>query len=364
MSVLHLVALPHVKLGTAETCLCAYSGKCEKFVRMMKDRHEVVVYGVEGPELPGATLVQCLSDAERVKTFGADDPNRLPDWPTDAQSLQFNLNAAAELQKRAKPDELILLSGGLTNLPIFKALPGRLFCEPFVGYFGVIGGNSWAAFESYFHMSQTYCKNGTNDIRWFDTVVPPFCDKAEFPNVNTGNGDYLLFVGRLISRKGPTIALEIAKAAGLPLYVAGSGGRMEGDVLVGQDVRLDGNVKYFGPVGVEKRSELMSGAIALVCPTTYFEPGGNIAIEAMMAGTPVIAPDSGVFSETVQDGVSGFHFRMLREAVEAVKLCDTLDPEEIRKYASDRYSLEAIAPRFEHWFENLRLLFGKGWYSE
>lgn len=329
----------------------------------MRDRFELILYGVEGPDLPGATLVPCLSDAERIATFGPDDTNRLPEWPSDSQSRKFNLNAVAELDARP-PDELILLSGGLTNLPIFQALPGRLLCEPFVGYFGVIGGGSWAAFESYFHMSQCYAKNGTNDIRWFDTVVPPFVDAAEFPMLNNGKGDYVLFVGRLISRKGPQIALEIAKSAGLPLYVAGSGGRMEGHTLVGQDVRLDGNVKYFGPVGVEERAKLMAGARALICPTTFFEPGGNVAIEAMMSGTPVIAPDSGIFAESVKNGVSGFHFRMFKEAVAAVKNCDLLYPDDIREYARSRYSLEAIAPKFEHWFENLQTLFDEGWYSK
>lgn len=362
---LHLVALPHVVLGTATTCLCAYSGKVEKFIRMMKDQHELIVYGVEGPELPGATLVQCLSDDARVGIFGKDDANRLPDWPTDIQSRLFNLMAAAEVMERWQAGDLLLLVGGLTHLPIYQTLPNRAVCEPFVGYYGIMGGGVWAAFESYAHMNTVYAKNQVHDIRWFDCVIPPFCDAAEFPRLNYGDGKYLLFLGRLIQRKGPHIALEIARRVGLPLYVAGAGGRMEGDKLVGMDVTLEGGgFKHIGPVNVQERAELMAGARALICPTTYNEPGGNIAIEAMLAGTPVIAPDWGVFAETVKDGLSGFHFRMLRDGVKAVEKCSFLNSQLIRNYAVEHYSLEATVPKFDHWFDRIMTLPQPGWYAE
>lgn len=362
---LHIVALPHVKLGTPQTCLCAYSGKVEKFVRMMRGRHELLVYGVEGPELPGATLVPCLSEDSRISIFGQDDPNRLPDWPTDTQSRLFNLTAAAKIMERWRQGDLLLLVGGLTHLPILQALPDRAVCEPFIGYYGVIGGGVWGAYESYAHMNTVAAKMGFNDVRWFDTVIHPFCDVAEFPDTNNGDGKYLLFLGRLIQRKGPHIALEIARRAGMPLLVAGAGGRIEGGKLIGLDVTLEGGgFEYVGPVNVQERAKLMAGAKALICPTTYNEPGGNIAIEAMLAGTPVIAPDWGVFAETVQRGVSGFHFRMLRDGIKAVHRCSELIPEHIRQYAVDRYSLEATAPKFERWFDQIATLPHPGWYAE
>lgn len=35
----------------------------------------------------------------------------------------------------------------------------------------------------------------------------------------------------------------------------------------------------------------------------------------------------------------------------------------IRDYAVAKYSLGAIAPRFNQWFERLGSLFGDGWYE-
>lgn len=364
MSRLHLIALPHVRLGSPETCLCAFSGKVEKFIRMMRDRHELIVYGVEGPELPGAMLVPCLTQEQRVGIFGADNPNRLPDWPSDEQTRLFNLAASVRLLERANKKELVLLVGGLTNKPITEYLPEFTFCEPFVGYEGIFTNK--CAFESYAWMANLYQKWGIADIRWYDAVIPPFCDAAEFPKLNSGKGDYLAFLGRAINRKGPQIALEIAKASGLPLRVAGAGWKQEAGTLQGLDVRLEGDesqLQYVGPVNVEQRAEFLAGARALLVCTTYLEPGGNVAIEAMMAGTPVICPDFGVYAETVRDGVSGFHFRLLREAVSAVKGCGDLDPVKVQHHAFTNYSLEAVAPKFERWLDNLTTLFEDGWYQ-
>jgi glycosyltransferase involved in cell wall biosynthesis len=358
---LHLVALPHTRVEPT-FCGCAYTAKVLKFCRMMNDRHDITLYAPESTSPPTRVeFVPCLPEAERVRTFGKDSLNRLPEWPTNEQALTFNLNVIRELSQRAVLGDLVLLTGGYTHEMIARALPNLLFIEPFVGYEGSLE-KSHCAFESYAHMHTVYAKRGINDIRWFDAVIPPFADPDEFPHLNEGGGEYLLFLGRLIERKGPHIALEIAKRCGVPLYVAGAGGKLDGETIVGDGVRLEGDVKLIGPVNVEERAKLLAGAKALVCPTTYCEPGGNVAIEAMMAGTPVITADFGVFSETVSHGLSGFHFRHPREAAEAVNYgVKTLDPETIRAWAADRYSLTAVGQKFDCWFNRLVTLFCKGW---
>jgi glycosyltransferase involved in cell wall biosynthesis len=84
----------------------------------------------------------------------------------------------------------------------------------------------------------------------------------------------------------------------------------------------------------------------------------------MACGTPVIASDFGVATETVREGVSGFRFRLLRDAVKAVERCADLDPKVIRQYALDNYSLSATAPKFSQWFSDINDLFGRGWYAD
>lgn len=371
---LHLVALPHVRLGTPTTHLCAYSTKTRLFCKMMESRYDAVVYAPESDPVPGAhELVNCLPESERVRIFGADDRNNLPNWPNDEQTRQFNLRVMAELHARAGEKEIILLSGGETHRAIEKEFPGRTIAECFVGYEGVLRGRVHAAYESYAHMSQVAQKYAIHDIRWFDRVIPPFVDPAEFPHLNDGKGDYLLFVGRLIERKGLHIAAQIAKACNMRLVVAGSGGKIMAEGILhagdakwylsgqGTKIELQNSADYKGPVGIEDRSALMAGAKAFICPTMYLEPGGNVAIEAQFAGTPVICPDWGVFAETVQHGLTGFHFRTLKQAVEAVNKCETLTPGLIRHRANSRYSLEVIGDKFDEWFKALDTLWLDGW---
>lgn len=363
---LHIVALPHRRIGP-ESCGCAYQSKVLKLCRMLGAKHEIFLYGPESNPVSGATLVPCLSEEQRVATFGLDNDNRLPAWPTDEQSLQFNLNVAAAILERHRPGDLVLLSGGLTHLPIQKALPNALCCESGVGYEGIIGRNVFAAYESDAWRHYIAALRGFKDVRYFDRTIPNYFDPEDFPVLNDGKSDHLLYFGRAISRKGPQIALEIAKAASLPLWVAGAGWKQEAGALVGQDVRLDGDdsqLKLIGPVNVQERARLLAGARAILVCTTYLGPFEGVSIEANFAGTPAICTNFGCFTETVQHGVNGFRFNLIRDAVGAVERVGRLKPEAIRKFARDRYSLAAVAPQFEAWFRDLSSLFSEGWYAQ
>lgn len=361
---IQLVCLPHVRLGTATTHLCAYSGKVMKFCKMMGAKHKIVLYAPESDPVPRvAEQVNCLSEDERIATFGADDANRLPAWPTDVQSAAFNRNVVREIRQRAMLSDLVFLTGGWTHKPVADALPGNLLVEGFVGYEGILQGNVHAAYESYFHMAQVYKKYAINDIRWYDRVIPPFADPDEFLPTMEGPGDYLVFLGRLIGRKGPHIAAQIANAAGLPLKVAGAGMKTHTQgLIVGDGIEIKGNVEYVGTMDQKQRAELLRNARALICPTTYAEPGGNVAIEAMMAGCPVIAPDWGVFSETIRPGIDGFYFRTLRQGAAAVERCYNINRGAIQISAVMRFGLDVIGSKFDLWFEQLQELWqGRGW---
>ncbi len=357
---LHLVSLPHTQVSQ-DFCGCAYTGKILKFCKMLGGSHDIQLYAPQGPDVEGATLHPCLPNRQRIRTFGEDDPNRLPSWPTDEQSAKFNANVIEKLKQNIEPQDLILLSMGWTHRPIQTAFPNYICCEPGVGYEGIL--TNFVAFESYAWQHHVYAKKGINDGRWFDAVIPNYFDPDDFPILNDGCGDYLLFLGRIVQRKGPHIASEIARASGMKLVVAGAGGKQVGRDIVAPEITVK-DAEYVGPVNVEERAKLLAGARALIVPTTYIEPFGGVAVEAMMAGTPTITSDWGAFTETVQNGVSGFRFRTLAEAVTAVQDVGGLDPFSIREYAQSRYSLESVAPMFNRWFNQLQTLHGEGWYAK
>ncbi len=149
------------------------------------------------------------------------------------------------------------------------------------------------------------------------------------------------------------------------MLVAGSGvTNVQKGRIVGDQVELVGDhCEYVGVVGVKERNELMGKAHAILVPTTYIEPFGAVAVEAQLCGTPAIASDWGAFGETIREGVTGYRFRTLAQAVEAVEFAGMLEPERIRKYALAGYSLEVIGPMYQEWFERLQSLWGEGWYE-
>jgi glycosyltransferase involved in cell wall biosynthesis len=361
MQRLHLVSLPHTRVEDS-FCHCAYTSKVLKFCRMMAGDYEIVLYAPDSDiNIENVRLWSCLSDATRQEIFGKDNPSRLATWPSIEQSAKFNAGAIAGLLHNLQPHDLILLTGGRTHAQIMAAFPNHLFCEPFCGYEGICTDR--VAFESYSHMHKVYALRGIDNGRWFDAVIPNFFDRKEFYETAQTPADppYLLFLGRVVSRKGPHVAGEIAAKVGMKLVIAGAGAMQKGDDVVAPEITIK-NAEYAGAVGVSERAKLLAEATALICPTIYLEPFGGVAVEAMMAGCPVLSTDFGAFPETVRSDV-GVRFHSLAEGVAGVKAVALLDRAKIQQYARDHYSLEAVRPMFKAWFDRIGTMWGKGWYE-
>jgi len=325
---------------------------------MMGDKYKIFLYAPEGPAVIGATLIPCLSNFNRQEIFGKDDPHRLPAWPSEEQAASFN--ASVILNMKVEPHDIILLTGGWGQRTIKTAFPNNICCEPGVGYEGWF--TDFCAFESAAWRHYTYGKKDIKDGRWFDTVIPNYFDTDDFLTPVKEKKNYLLYVGRAIARKGIHVAAEIAHRVDLPLYVAGAGAKQVGSDIVAPEITVK-NVNYLGPLDILLRATWMQKAQALLCPTTYIEPFGGVAVEAMIAGTPVISSDWGAFTETVEQGVTGYRIKTLKEGVEAVEKCKDLHPFEISEVAIRKYSLKRVAPLFEAWFNQLDSLWTEGWYK-
>jgi len=263
-----------------------------------------------------------------------------------------NLSMASRIAGQRESGDFLCIIGGRAQRAIADALPEMMAIEYGIGYGGVFA--NFRIFESYAWMHTVYAAGIGDphalDGRYFDAVIPNYFDLDDFP-LGDG-GDYLLYVGRLIGRKGVELAGQIAERAELPLILAGEG------------PEPPSYGECIGPVGSAERAKLMGDAIALLAPTQYLEPFGGVAVESMMCGTPAITTDWGAFPETVRHGVTGFRCRTMGEFLYAVDAAPSLDRAEIRTYARERYSLGAIAPRYERYFERLKTLAGAGFYDE
>ena len=319
---------------------------------MMTDLgHEVYLYAGEQNEAPVTELVTCINEKQRAAaTAGAHYTSAsfdttLPHWQI------FNANVIRQMRDRLEPKDFICLPGGYAHKEIADAFPSHMSVEPGIGYGGTFA--KYRVFESYAWMHAIYAgyKNPTAiDGNFFDAVINGFIEPEQFP-AGKGDGDYYFFIGRLIERKGYNVAQEVCKRLGKRLIIAGPG-QPNG-----------GYGEFVGNVGPEKRAELMGGAIALFAPTLYIEPFGNIAIEAQTCGTPTITTDWGAFTETNINGVTGYRCHTLADFIKAAEDVKDLDRDFIRKQAIEKYSLKAIAPKYQDYFERLLTLWEDGWYQ-
>ena len=161
-----------------------------------------------------------------------------------------------------------------------------------------------------------------------------------------GSGDYLLFFSRIHRDKGAVEALDLADRAGLPLLIAGIvHDQPYFDDLVAP--RIDGeHVRYLGPVGPDRRGELLGRARALVHLVNFDEPFGFSVIEGMACGTPVVARPRGSLPELVRPGENGFLVSSLEEAAAAVEAAPGLDRTKVRASVERRFSVDRMVDEY------------------
>ena len=355
---LHVLALPHTQTTRAYDS-CAYTSKVRKFATMMtRQGYDVVLYGGEDNEAECAEFVPCITRAEqagllsgyewfqRGEFYGVPYNDSEPVWAV------YLARVIDELSERISERDIICLSSG-TQKPVMDAFSAHLTVETGVGYEGTCAPHR--VFESYAWMHTVYgAQQGATaaDGHFFDAVIPNFFEPEDFP-LGADPEPYCLFMSRMTPRKGYEIAIEATRRAGVVLKIAGAGG----------DRPAAHHVEYVGLADPIKRAELMGNATALLAPTHYLEPFGGVVVEAAMCGTPAITTDWGAFSETVEDGLSGYRCRTLREFVDAIEATPQLDRVAIHKRAVETYSLAAIGPQYDRHFKRLQSLWGQGFYE-
>ncbi len=131
------------------------------------------------------------------------------------------------------------------------------------------------------------------------SIKPNF---VEDPSLIPRDRQGLLFVGRLSPEKGVAVLAEATHALPMgALRVAGEGpARQLLQACTGAS--LLGSLS--GPAVVRE----MSGAVALVLPSIWYENFPRTLVEAYACGLPVIASRIGALAHIVKDGVTGLLF--------------------------------------------------------
>ena len=371
----HLVGLPHTPFDENAASTCAYTAKSVRLAKMLASvGEEVIVYwgGSKTRAQKGPwEYVPALTNAQQKKYFGDFSQQVLPVANFDAGEeywQKMNDRVIKEISKRIQPGDFVALVAGHTQQTVANAFFAQaIVIEPEVGYSGIMTQGTFACFESYAWMHNVYGMAGIEDGRYYDTVIPNFQTPSDF-EIGEDEG-YALYLGRMVTRKGIQEAAQMAGKAGVPIIMAGAGATQVAPGVVESldGVRIEGDhVTYVGAVDPPERKRLLSHARVLLAPTRYIEPFGTVHIEAMMSGVPVIAPDYGVFTETIINGGNGWRIRMERDGVQAIQAAEILrkNSESIRHYAIENFGVDVCAIRYKEWLDRLRTLWTpEGWYA-
>ena len=190
-------------------------------------------------------------------------------------------------------------------------------------------------------------------LNWQGTVLHGM--PKENYSLHRKAGGYLAFLGRTSPEKGLDRAIEIAKAAGMPLKIAAKIDKADQEYF-DACIRplLDGpNIEFVGEVGFPQKNEFLGNAAALLFPISWPEPFGLVMIEAMACGTPVIAYPFGSVPEVVAEGVSGYVVPDMQGAIEAVKKIDRIDRKKVRKHFEQHFTADRMAQEYLKIYERL-----------
>jgi glycosyltransferase involved in cell wall biosynthesis len=160
--------------------------------------------------------------------------------------------------------------------------------------------------------------------------------------------DYLLWVGRIVPEKGPHRAIRVAHAAGRRLILAGPvQPGYETFFATEVEPHIDGSqIGYIGEVGGANKRRLFANAYAFLMPIRWPEPFGMVIVEALAAGTPVLAFAHGAAPEIVDHGETGFLVDDEDEMAAMVAKVGEIAPEKCRE-AARRWAPDTIAASYE-----------------
>jgi len=115
--------------------------------------------------------------------------------------------------------------------------------------------------------------------------------------------DYFLFAGRLDKTKGINLLTALKNSSLVNnIKIAGSGAEIE------KIIKLYGS-NYLGQLNSYDFNGVLSGSLALLFPSVWYEGMPMTIIEAFSHGKPVIASNLGAMAELIEDGVTGLLFK-------------------------------------------------------
>lgn len=198
--------------------------------------------------------------------------------------------------------------------------------------------------------NSTYCQGEISKFyqRESSVIFPPV--EIEKFKCQTQKGDYFISTSRQVNWKRLDLAVEVFAKTGQNLKLVGSGAEHAKLVEMAKDAP---NIEFIPMIDKpQDLAELVAGAKGFIFPS--LEPFGIAPIEALAAGTPVIALKKGGALDYIADGENGVFFgEQTAESLEqAIKKFAKLkfDPKQVSQSAA-RFNERNFKQQFSQFVE-------------
>ncbi|WP_020176845.1 glycosyltransferase family 4 protein [Methyloferula stellata] len=297
---------------------------------LVRQGHDVTLFAAGGSETAAKLVTGC---DKGLRPQGIGD------------HTASNLVMLDKVRRQAERFDIIHCHIDLLQYPLFQdlshkfvtTLHGRLDLPDF-----------WPAYKAYPHMPLISISDVQREpmplgLNWLATVYNGL--PAEACPFSAAGGDYLAFLGRISPEKGPDRAIEIAKRAGVKLKIAAKVDKADLGYFkeVIQPMLDHPLIEFVGEIDDSQKCAFLGNARALLFPIDWIEPFGLVMIEAMSAGTPVIAWRNGSVPEIIEDGISGLIVDSIDMAVEAVHRIKSIDRMAVRRSYESRFTEKHMA---------------------
>jgi glycosyltransferase involved in cell wall biosynthesis len=266
-----------------------------------------------------------------------------------------NLVMLEHVRRRAEQFDIIHCHIDILQYPVFRDL-GHKLVSTLHGRLDL--PDLWPVYEAYRHMPLVSISNRQREpmpanVNWVATVYHGL--PAAVCRFDAKGGDYLAFLGRISPEKRPDRAIEIAIRAGVRLRLAAKVDEVDRGYFVEMiKPMLDHPlIEFIGEIDEGQKSAFLRGARALLFPIDWMEPFGLVMIEAISAGTPVIAWRNGSVPEIIEEGRSGLIVDSMDMAVEAVGRATMMDRSVVRRSFECRFTAARMAGNYVAVYEDL-----------
>ncbi len=278
--------------------------------------------------------------------------NRLVDWLAKEQHKLGNKVSVLSPQGHSTPDYQHIIADiknlnfkqlcniipdSVTDIEYHGGLDQGIahqLCQHFPRFISVIHSTCGNTSPNRVYVSASHAQRH-NDQHFVYNGVP--IDEIAF---SAKKKDYALFLAKVKrSKKGVQDAIDIAQETKHKLLIAGGKRFGSPQTWFGWHPRI----KPIGYINGIQKQQVLKHAKALWVPIRWEEPFGLTVVEAMLAGTPVIAYNRGAMKELIHHGVSGFVCDSKADFIAAINQVERLDPKLVRQHALDNFSANKMA---------------------